>query len=109
LEISKILNTIEVGVFTKKATLTAFIITRTFIQAENEESNLWMENILDALKSCRRHCREASNVSTALAIVNMAVLQKDSDHTFETLKHRSGNFFTPLIKAFNLRGHSNNA
>ena len=57
-------------------------------QAEDEESCIWMENILDGLRLCRRHCREAMNVSTALAIVNMAVLQKDASHTLETMKHR---------------------
>ena len=57
-------------------------------QAEDEESCIWMENILDGLRLCRRHCREAINVSTALAIVNMAVLQKDASHTLETMKHR---------------------
>ena len=57
-------------------------------QAEDEESCIWMENILDGLRLCRRHCREAMNVSTALAIVNMAVMQKDASHTLETMKHR---------------------
>ena len=60
-----------------------------------------MENILDGLRLCRRHCREAMNVSTALAIVNMAVLQKDASHTLETMKHRLDIYLTGIYTSVN--------
>ncbi len=51
-----------------------------------------MENIVDALRLCQRDCKEAQNASKALAIVNMAVLKKDSARTIETMKNRSDMF-----------------
>ena len=47
-----------------------------------------MENIVDAIKVLRKNCREAATSATALAIVNMAVLRRDAENTFRTLKHK---------------------
>jgi len=53
-----------------------------------------MENILDALRLCFHHRKEAHSATFALAILNMAILQKDAKNTFEALKHKD--LFIPV-------------
>jgi hypothetical protein len=58
------------------------------LKVENEEANIWMDNVLDALRICRRDCREALSASAALAILNMAVLRKDPENTLRVLRNK---------------------
>ena len=46
-----------------------------------------MENIVEIVKDGLQHGKEAQRAGTALAIVNMAVMQGDAEHTFQTLEH----------------------
>lgn len=55
--------------------------------AESEDQELWMNHIVEVVTSGLGHGREAQRAGTALAIVNMAVMQGDSYHTFQTLLH----------------------
>ena len=55
--------------------------------AENEECELWMDHILELIKSGLEHRQEARRAGTALAIANMAIQQEDFENTFETLRH----------------------
>ena len=55
--------------------------------AEKEDAELWMDNIVEAVTSGVMHGREAKRAGTALAIVNMAIMQGDAFNTFQTLCH----------------------
>jgi Ras GTPase-activating-like protein IQGAP1 len=55
--------------------------------AEAEECELWMDHIVESVATGLAHGREAKRAGTALAIVNMAVMQGDARHTFQTLLH----------------------
>lgn len=55
--------------------------------AENEDRQLWMDHIGFLVKEALEHNEEARRAGTALAIVNMAVLQGDAAHTYQTMLH----------------------
>jgi len=47
---------------------------------------VWMEDIVEAVEAGRRHVLELKSASFALAVLNIAVLQGDLDHVFQTLQ-----------------------
>ena len=61
-------------------------IQRNRSHLEGEESELWMEDIVDAIETGRRHVLELKTASFALAVLNMSVMQRDADHVYETLQ-----------------------
>ena len=64
--------------------------------AENEDHELWMNHIVETVEIGLSHGREAKRAGTALAIVNMAIMQGDANHTFQTLLHEDLNVHSRL-------------
>ena len=46
---------------------------------------LWVEDILEAIQIGLKNVNEAKSASFNLAIINMAVIQHDADHTYQIL------------------------
>ncbi|CAB4062326.1 IQGAP2_3 [Lepeophtheirus salmonis] len=65
---------------------------------EHEESEIWVDNVFDAVHQTIQHTKEATDAGFALSIANMAIQQGDHAHTFETLNHPSLFLTDYLIK-----------